>query len=399
MSWTTPAELRARLRKRWDSQKLLRDALCDELLFPYAVSITHPTRAQLAPQFAEVRAWIDALRAASNEHRTHTYRIEWDSVNLRNLGAQLLPRSVCFDTAEDLFGFIDKLAEFRAFAQLAETTLARWPQAREALAAAPLAVLAQVEHWPKVLAVLDYFAAHPQPGIYLRQLLAPGVDTKFIESRKPLLSALLAAVLPPGAVRADGDARAGHGFERRFGLLHEQPSVRFRLLDPALYVQGMSDIAVPLEQFQRLDLPVRRVFITENKLNGLTFPGVPGALVIFGLGYGLTTLFEVKWLAAQPLYYWGDIDTHGYAMLNRLRARFPHTHAMLMDETTLEVCREFWGEEPEPVSVDLPHLTAAEQDVYQKLLRQHWALRLRLEQERIPYRCVEEYLTALAMQS
>ena len=389
MSWTTPTELRTRLRKRWDGQKLLRDWLRGELNFPYAASLTRPARAQLAPCFAEVREWINTLRAASNEHHARSYRIEWDSVNLRNLGAQQLPRAVSFDTAEDLFGFIDKLAEFRSFSRLAEITLARFPRTREALAAAPLAVLEQAEHWPKMLAVLEYFALHPQPGLYLRQLAIPGVDTKFIESRKPLLSALLAAILPLS------DARAGTTFERRFGLQHEQPTVRFRLLDPALHVRGMSDIALPLEQFQRLEVPVRNVFVTENKLNGLTFPEHPGALVVFGLGYGLSTLFEVEWLAAQPLYYWGDIDTHGYAMLNRLRQRFPHARSMLMDATTLTACREFWGEEPEPVVADLIHLTADEQRVYQQLLRHYWAQRLRLEQERIPFTYVEIFLAAL----
>jgi len=395
MPWTTPAELRARLRKRWDSQKLLRDWLRGELIFPYEMALKRPARAELAPRFADVRGWIDALRAASNEQHARAYRIAWDSVNLRTLGAQQLPRCVCFDSAEDLFGFIGKLEAFRTFSQVAETTLTRWPQTRDALAATPLAVLEQAQHWSKLLAVLEHFARHPQPGVYLRQLAVPGVDTKFIEGRKPLLSALLAAVLPPGDAREDGDVRAGHAFERRFGLQYEQPTVRFRLLDPALHVRGMSDLALPLEQFQRLDLPVRRVFVTENKLNGLTFPECPGALVVFGLGYGLSTLFGVEWLAAQPLHYWGDIDTHGYAMLNRLRERFPHTRSMLMDATTLTACREFWGEEPEPVVADLTHLTAAEQRVYQNLLWHHWTQRLRLEQERIPFTYVEGFLSAL----
>lgn len=398
MSWTTPTELRRRLRKRWDSQKLLRVWLRGELAFPYAVPLTQPARSQLAAYFAAVRAWIDSLRAASNEHHAHSYSVEWDSVNSRQLGAQQLPCGVSFATAKDLFGFIDKLAEFRVFSQLAETTLARWPQTRDALASAPLAVIEQAEHWPKVLAVLEYFSAHPQPGLYLRQLAVPGVDTKFIESRKPLLGVLLATLLlpvPPVAGRDDGDVRTRHVFEHRFGLLHEQPTVRFRLLDPTLYLHGLSDIALPLEQFQQLDLPLRRVFVTENKLNGLTFPDHPGALVIFGLGYGLSTLFDIAWLAAQPLYYWGDIDTHGYAMLNRLRARFPHTQSMLMDETTLTACREFWGEEPEPTSAELAQLTTDEQRVYQHLRRHHWALRLRLEQERIPFSYVEFFLEAL----
>ena len=82
----------------------------------------------------------------------------------------------------------------------------------------------------------------------------------------------------------------------------------------------MTDLAVPAREFAALDLPVERVFITENEINGLAFPAVPGSMVIFGLGYGLDRLSEVGWLHRRDLYYWGDIDTYGFHILDRLRA-------------------------------------------------------------------------------
>jgi hypothetical protein len=89
----------------------------------------------------------------------------------------------------------------------------------------------------------------------------------------------------------------------------------FRLLDERLAINGLSDIAVPAEQFARLSSVAQRVFITENEINGLAFPDVPRGLVIFGLGYSLDLLFSAEWLRSLELHYWGDIDTHGFAML------------------------------------------------------------------------------------
>src|SRR5690606_26233791 len=148
-----------------------------------------------------------------------------------------------------------------------------------------LAVLEYEREWERLLAVVDWFVAHPRSGLYLRQLDIAGVDTKFIEGHRGLLTELLDRVLPPDAI--DASATGAAQFATRFGLRREAPMIRFRLLDPALYIHGLTDLTVLPEEFARLDLLVARVFITENRTNGLAFPSCPKSLVIFGLGYGI----------------------------------------------------------------------------------------------------------------
>lgn len=150
---------------------------------------------------------------------------------------------------------------------------------------------------------------------------------------------------------------------------------------------GASDITLTVRDFAKLDLLVDRVFITENKINGLAFPGVRNGLVIFGLGYGVQLLKEVPWLGACQIHYWGDIDSHGFAMLSQLRSYFPRTRSLLMDEATLLACRSWWGSEPSATAhraEQLPNLNETEQLLYQRL-KAHWQPNLRLEQERIPF--------------
>ena len=81
-----------------------------------------------------------------------------------------------------------------------------------------------------------------------------------------------------------------------------------------------NDLSVTTETFARLDPGITRVFITENEINFLAFPRVADSLVIFGAGYGFEMLDAARWLQERTLHYWGDIDTHGFAILDQLRA-------------------------------------------------------------------------------
>ncbi len=256
--------------------------------------------------------------------------------------------------------------------------------AGETAARKPLAALQCAASWDRILAVLLWFRSHPRCGLYLRQLDIAGVDTKFIEERKPLLAELLDLVLPPEAF--DAGAAAGlRNFEPRFGLASKPSQVRFRILDRRLAIQGLTDLAVPARDFASLDLPVERVFITENETNGPAFPGVPGSLVIFGLAYGLDRLSEVRWLHRRALHYWGDIDTYGFHILDRLRVRFPAAQSFLMDRETLLQHAPLWVRESNPYEGELPRPTSAERALFDDLCHNCLGERVRLEQERIPF--------------
>ena len=58
----------------------------------------------------------------------------------------------------------------------------------------------------------------------------------------------------------------------------------------------------------------------ENEVTYLAFPAPPGAMAIFGGGYAVGTLAPLAWLRDFPVTYWGDLDTHGFAILNAPRA-------------------------------------------------------------------------------
>ena len=248
--------------------------------------------------------------------------------------------------------------------------------------------------WERIIAVLQWFRNHLRSGLYLRQLDIAGVDTKFIEARKVLLAELLDIVLP--AETLDATAVGPRNFEKRYGLASKPSQIRCRILDRRFAIQGLTDLAVPTGEFAALDLPVERVFVTENEINGLAFPNVPASLVIFGLGYGLERLGEVGWLRQRALHYWGDIDTYGFHILDRLRSIFPDAQSFLMDRETLPEHVALWVREKNPYDGELRRLTAAEWALYEDLRHNRLGDRVRLEQERIPFGLIERALDGVA---
>jgi hypothetical protein len=390
MSWTTPEQITADIEKRWAD--ILSARVTGEPLFPLRVRLRRPSARELAERFGDVGDWVRALNAASREARGFGFELQREEVRSRVHGANTLPVAAIVHTEADALRLIRQSAAADRFHALAGATLRRYPALRDWLARRPLTLLEHAAHWGEVLAVLDWFTAHPRPGLYLRQLDIPGVHTKFIETNRALLSELLDLVLPEEAV--DRTAVGGRAFNERYGLRSERPLVRFRLLDPALFLQGLSDLSLPPEQFAALRLPLRRVFITENRTNGLAFPVCPGSMVIFGLGYGLERLAEVGWLRSVEVHYWGDIDTHGFGILNRLRADLPEARSFLMDRVTLIAHRALWGREPADMRYtgDTSRLSPDEYALFEDLLADRWDQRVRLEQERIGYGWLETAL-------
>ena len=145
----------------------------------------------------------------------------------------------------------------------------------------------------------------------------------------------------------------------------------------------LPDVILDGESFAKLRAPIRHVFIVENEVSFLGFPPVASSIVIFGAGYGFGELGMAAWIARCPVHYWGDIDTHGFAILDQLRDYFGHTKSFLMDRSTLMAHELLWGTEESQIVRDLPRLTTAETWLYDDLRDNRIARGLRLEQEQI----------------
>ena len=324
-------------------------------------------------------------------------RLEEREFRHRLLGSNSLPRAAWLDSIDDAVALLGKARERGRFEEILDLTRRCRPVLLEWLGKRPLVALEQAHDWVKLLDVVAWIDAHPRPGIYIRQMDLPGVHTKFIEKHRALLGELLDGALPAAVI--ERDVTGVRRFEGRFGFKSKPDRIRFRMLDAACGDFGfrpLADIETDVATFAALDPPVAQAFVTENEINFLALPDVPESMVIFGAGYGFETLGKARWLNACRLRYWDDIDTHGFAILDQLRAHFPHAESFLMDRATLLAGKELWGQEKAPVERELPRLNARERALYDELCANRHGERLRLEQERIGFDRVRKALRGSA---
>jgi len=387
---TTVAELDAQVQRLWDQGDILRAVVTNEALFPLRLRVKLANATDVAERFDQVRVWITQLRAAKY------YRVEMQTVRHRVQGANSVPSQVWLDTANDAVTVINKAEDLARFAALISATAQRRKALMPWLAQSPLRALVLANVWTRLLDVIDWLETHPRPGVYIRQMDLPGVHSKFIEAHRGVLTELLDLTLPAGVI--EPSAVGVSQFARRYGFRDKPQRVRFRMLDPAraLLPQVVErDVTLDAESFARLDPPVSTVFITENEVNFLALPDVPNSLVIFGAGYGFDLIADAAWLSRCRLLYWGDIDTHGFAILDQLRASWSHVESFLMDHETLLAFAAQWGTEEQPTRSELSRLTAQEQSLFDDLRNNAIANNLRLEQERIGFSYVQAALAAL----
>ncbi|MFA7096650.1 MAG: Wadjet anti-phage system protein JetD domain-containing protein [Gammaproteobacteria bacterium] len=370
-----PEGVGERLRTRFRNQ--CRDWLAGQGEWPLKLPLGLPNERQARAQLAQVKAW---------QERWARWRgpgeVCWSERRWLVLGAQRLPESVTFATPDAVAAFLGQGEAWTRAVRRYQEVRAVWPILGEVILRF-FDVLAEWEDadFERLVALLHWLEAHPASGFYVRQLPVPGLDSKWLETRQKVVGEWLRAIR--GATEG-GDLYALAGLRRAPELL------RMRLLDPLLRQRlgGLSDIQAPVAELARLELPVRRVFIVENLQTGLAFEDIEGAVVFMGRGYTVEPFGELPWLKSLPCHYWGDLDTHGFAILDRLRRYLPEARSLLMDADTLMAHRALWGHEGRPAKiVELPRLDAAERLVFEGLKENRWGVAVRLEQERIhwPY--------------
>jgi len=345
--------------------------------WPLDVSLGAPTEKDIAEDPSAVRSWANAWQSRSGPGE-----VVFEERQFARLGKHRLPVSLTFSNAGQVAAAVGQAGRWSTAAERYQRMLSRWPLLGEGNAlASKFDVLADyaIEDFERLMSLLAWLEVNRKSGLYLRQLPVEGLDTKWLEKRTGLVSTLLRAL----RVAVPGDES---DFHELCGLRKPAHRVRVRLLCPSLrtLVGGLCDIEAPVGELARMPIAPRAVIIAENLETGLALPDVPGAVVVMRLGNAVSALGTLPWLQSASAVYWGDIDTHGFAILDRARKAVPHLRSVLMDESTLLRHRALWVQEATQCpNVPLETLTAEERACYDSLRTHTWGQRVRLEQERL----------------
>lgn len=375
-------EIREQARRVFNRHEVLKAHLEGKPLFPLKFAMKPISSGNLTKNFRYYREQFAQLQ---KDCRTHNISLEYKLTKNRQLGAQLLPHKVVFQTQEAFLSFIGRTDDYQQWLETANLISNKMPALKSFIIKFPQKMVVHLPDWPGILDVSAHFLVYEKSNQFIRQLEIPGIDTKFIEDHKRIL---LDVALWIKAHHHEQIAQkiTTENFENYFGLFREEPRLRFRLLDPqsALLYGGLRDIEAPASQIAKNELPYDLVFIVENKTTGLLLPDRVNALVFFELGYKANLLKEISWLKNKKIIYWGDIDTHGFAILSQLRTHFPHVESRLMDEKTLLKYEPLWSYESQPYVGKCVNLSREELFVFENIRSKKWGDNVRLEQERIP---------------
>ena len=338
--------------------------------FPLDMSVNKRPSGELA----DFQKEIEALIARSKSKIGHGYQLEFKTVQTKKFGTQDLPVRIFFDEEYDFLKFITKQNEVRSFKKNLQLITTEFPELSDWTIQYPQKITKHEQQWNDLLKVCRYFKGSPHNQLYIRELPIK-IHTKFIERNKGILRELLDLIIP-NQLHPDTT-----NFEQRFHLKAKENLIRFRILDQKIstkYFSGVNDLAIPVSQFNTLQIPVKKVIISENEITFLTLPPMPDTLAIFGKGFDIGSLKQTEWLHITEIFYWSDIDVHGFQMLSQIRKYYPHTRSFLMDKTTFDAFYE-GGKGTPTTQTHIDRLTPEEHDLYDLLQRQN----LRLEQEHI----------------
>jgi len=368
-----PSELRERARRLFERRA--REWAVGELdSARLSLATRPPTEAALRAGFdgpGWVRQWRDA-------ERTLPVTVRWVERRWASFGRQAVPIRVEASGPVSIAELAKELARWRRWSDRAETLRTRIG----AQAADPGLVDATIRSRIRAIGelppadattlteVVDWLVRNPVSGRRVRELPIRGIDTKWLERHR-------------GPVEALVEAATG---QEGLGLAEPATVARLRFLDPSMAVSGLSDLSAPIEELSTLIVASRGVLVVENLQTFLALPELPGVVALYGGGNRAAvldrTLGMLPWARSSRVFYWGDLDSHGFAILDRARRTGLDVRSVLMDVDTLLAHRDLAVPEPQPFTGALTALTPAESDALALLREQGW---LRLEQERIPW--------------
>ncbi|WP_435112434.1 Wadjet anti-phage system protein JetD domain-containing protein [Nocardiopsis synnemataformans] len=372
------ADIERRLAKHWHTAIAGGDPL-----FPHLFPLGRLTRADLEADYAAVHTrtvqWQDWTKARD-------LALDYENRSVKGT-SQVVPTHLGVDSLDRAAAIVGGAwpARLERARRRHRVLQERYPQMAD-----PARVLRLVDQYTPLdfdllTTVADWYLADPARaglGVTPRQVPLPGVHAKWLQAHTKGVLALT-------------------GLDD-LGLRPAHPSrIHFTYLDPAYRATGVRvhDSATVGDTFTPAYQP-DVVLISENKDTAIHFPPAPGGMAVEGHGFGGRTAAAFAWLAGAPrLFYWGDIDRHGYEILNGFRADGLPVTSILMDPHTYDAYERYGTDTdkngaaikhgtPKP----LAHLTGPERAVYLRLLDADHTGHRRIEQERIPLTAALEAL-------
>lgn len=259
------------------------------------------------------------------------YSLELEQINSRKYGEQTDVKKIYFEDKTQFLDFIGEVKSYNRFLEactilkqntiLSKDQVCSWTQTH----ISDLLIDEEDGFWKDICLCAEWLERNQNSNLYIREIKLP-VHSKFIESNTSLIKSLTSK------------SNSELCFEETFGLRAKPALIRIRSLDANHPINlggiGIEECTIPISDLNKLPASFydyfKKIYIVENEMVFLTFPKVPESICIWGHGFTVNVLKDVSWLGKKELYYFGDLDEHGFEILSTLRRYYPKIQSFCM---------------------------------------------------------------------
>ncbi len=183
--------------------------------------------------------------------------------------------------------------------------------------------------------IATFLIANPSSMMYPRELPTT-VNTKFLEKN---ISSFITFIKYFREVDEECDKW------QQLGLVNPASTVSLRYTSSFSIHSNDSCFKAPIISVEPSSLKTMtgnfdKIFILENKTTFYTFPLKANECAIYCGGFAILMLKNTSFLKESNIYYFGDLDEHGFAILSKFRELYSNVNSFCMDLKTIEDYKE-----------------------------------------------------------
>jgi hypothetical protein len=279
---------------------------------------------------------LSSLFAQSKAKKQIGYLIETETKISRTMGKQTTVSSIVIETEQDFLYLIKAEKQGALFSNhvsllkctFSEKELVSWLLARK---------MEIFSHWGEqdgiwFCQISRFLVDNPHCNLFARELNVEA-PTKFLENNLALIKSLVGTFRP---LKEGDDDFTRLGLRKKESLVKIRSNREFQILMDGKLSGYTTNLMLSPEDFKTFNLSAKRIFIVENETLFLTFPLLENDLCLYVGGYGILSCTESTLLSRSEIHYFGDLDEHGFAILDKFRALYGQTKSFCMDLKTLQ---------------------------------------------------------------
>jgi hypothetical protein len=315
----------------------------------------------------------------SKEKKGYGYSFEYEKTK------KIKITRIYFETEEDYLKFIEKESQTNSFKNNIKTLRSTLDISDETL----ISNVSKISKWDvkfctNIARISSFIINNPQSNLYQRELPI-AVHTKFLEKNITVITSFISNFIPLKNV---------DNKYQKLGLLDKSFLIKIRSTSPFKIFDSKNNLSCSSEtitltpkEFEQFKHSSKTIFVVENETTFYNFPIKENELCLYSGGFSILSFKNNSYLRENSLFYFGDLDEHGFAIFSMFKDVYPNAKSIFMNMKCLMEFKKYKAEGKE-YKGSLQNLNNEEETCFKYLKETN----SRLEQEKIPTSYIKKEL-------